>query len=677
MTITIFSRAVEQFRPPAAVRSLAWMTRHAATADGHPWDPLRYPLFGAPGGPNDALDDDQIRVVWLQLGIRMGKTTWGQAAILYRIATRGTPQLFASPTRTTSVNIASRLYQMVGHCPPLRPRLRPEWQRRQDQIDLAPARIFIGWAGSDASLADVDVDGGHAAEVDKWEHGGSATEGDPLARFLDRASNHPRHKYVAESTPAVRGHSRVEAGREGSTDCRPWVACPHCGRRQPLSWGHGDDRGGLEWDKLDGRHDPDHARLTGRYRCRDCAKKITDRHRARMIRSAVWIPAGCGCDDQAAAAAASRWAKGLDRDGPGPWAGWGQADWITGTPDRDGSQAGYQASRLHDLTLTWGELADRFVRAQQADRQARRQFRNEWEAETWLEARQVAHWETMGRQQMAGYQRGTVPPAAWFLTAGVDVQDDLCYWVLRAWGPGATSWLIDWGLARKPVDAAGRTGGTTSDLSQLDQVLVDRSWPVVGGESSAGFPELWAARIAVDTGYRIHDVHSWIRTWPGDRVCAVAGDQAVRSGFWRVAHLEKNTRTGKPYPGGLRQYQRNVDAFKEDIQDRWSVPPDQPGAWLLPQGILQEGRPYLQQVVNEAPTDHTTPRGRAVRSWQLVRPGVGNHYWDCEVYARAAADFITRGRWSDWAARPAPPPRQPDDRPSGRRQITNRRRIQR
>ena len=81
--------------------------------------------------------------------------------------------------------------------------------------------------------------------------------------------------------------------------------------------------------------------------------------------------------------------------------------------------------------------------------------------------------------------------------------------------------------------------------------------------------------------------------------------------------------------------------------------------------------------MNEAPTDHTTPRGRAVRSWQLVRPGVGNHYWDCEVYARAAADFITRGRWSDWAARPAPPPRQPDDRPSGRRQITNRRRIQR
>ena len=70
------------------------------------------------------------------------------------------------------------------------------------------------------------------------------------------------------------------------------------------------------------------------------------------------------------------------------------------------------------------------------------------------------------------------------------------------------------------------------------------------------------------------------------------------------------------------------------------------------------GGDYLAQVVNEMPQTETLPSGRVVRRWKMVNESVGNHYWDCEVYARAAAHFLVEGNWGR-RQQPAAPAKQP------------------
>jgi phage terminase large subunit GpA-like protein len=689
----MFEAALLQFTPRPRVRSLAWFVRFVRNIEGRAYDHDAFPYFGAPGGPCDALDDDEVRHVWLQFGIRMGKSLFGHAAQLWLADTNPRPQLLASTNQTLARQLVGRTYKMAEQITstasaigrPLADQLVPEYRRSHEAIKLDASTIFAAWSGSATTLADRDVWFGWAGEVDKWQHERAATEGEPLQRFLDRASNHPARKYVIEGSPTIKGKSRIERGLGRSTACRFYVPCPHkkCGKFQTLELGNGKAPGGIQWRRRpDGTHDPELARRTACYVCVHCKRKIGDEYRGAMMRGGVWAPEGCGVIDRAARLAAAHWFDNLAAlegaetgDGleiPAAWSSWSACPWVVGKPARDGPDAGYQLSRLYDLSITWGDLAATFVTVK--DRPAElRSYKNEWLAETWQEVGAAQAWHELAFNQAGEYDRATIPAAAWFLTVGVDVQDDRAYWVARAWGEAATSWLVDFGCVRKPIDDAGRAT-VNGDLEQLDPLVIDRAWPVIG-KTTEGHTQLWAALVCVDTGHRIHDVHTFMRARPGGRVRAVAGDANVRSGYYRASTLERNARTGKPYVGGLVQWQLNVDAFKDDLHGRWKVSATTPGAWFLPRDLQGDaaGVDYLRQVVNEAPTTIVNNRGHHVRRWKVVHESIGNHYFDCEVYARAGAEMIAEG---DWLASPAADPpelKRPPDQAGRTRRASNRR----
>lgn len=233
-----FAECFEAFRPRDNIGWLDWNKAHTKNNEGRPYDHYAYPHIGAPGGPADAFDAAWIREIYLQWASRCGKTFFGQSSLQYVAATMPCPMMFASSSQKIALEIIDRTYAMIEQNIVLESLLPPKHRRKQDRIDLRDCEIHVAWARSKDTLADKNVKVGHANELDKWEHVSTSTEGDPFKLFMDRGKQFAAtKKFIMESTPAVKGRSRIEDGLKRSSDCRFFVPCPHCGRYQQLRMG--------------------------------------------------------------------------------------------------------------------------------------------------------------------------------------------------------------------------------------------------------------------------------------------------------------------------------------------------------------------------------------------------------------------------------------------------------
>jgi hypothetical protein len=109
---------------------------------------------------------------------------------------------------------------------------------------------------------------------------------------------------------------------------------------------------------------------------------------------------------------------------------------------------------------------------------------------------------TMTAEQIAGkvnkLQRGLVPVEATHLTAFIDVQGSLLYYVVTAWADNFTGWVVDYGTwpdqqrsyfslrdALKTIQMATKLNGLEESLYKALTTLVDKllnqEWPVEGG----------------------------------------------------------------------------------------------------------------------------------------------------------------------------------------------------
>jgi phage terminase large subunit GpA-like protein len=240
-----------------------------------------------------------------------------------------------------------------------------------------------------------------------------------------------------------------------------------------------------------------------------------------------------------------------------------------------------------------------------------------------------------------------VPATAWFLTAGADVQEDVVKYVVRAWAPHKTSWLVDWGAFER--EDGDETLLLKTDLVRLREVL-ERRYPVVGDDTNTrGERDVLVRLLCCDANHRTMDVHEWVRSVPirwrtgrGARLRAVRGDVKVDpSQRYRLTIVEKNSRTGQPYKGGLKLWGIYVYHYYMDLAQRLSGLPGQSGSWHVTADCLDRGKTYLKEVTNFHRIDRRRKSDkRVVRIWQPKTPNLGNDYWDCEVYAMTAADMV-------------------------------------
>jgi len=260
----------------------------------------------------------------------------------------------------------------------------------------------------------------------------------------------------------------------------------------------------------------------------------------------------------------------------------------------------------------------------------------------WLALRFSAHarqqkWTTLGRRLQFSHQRGTVPAQALFLTCGVDVQLAESIWIIRAWGDGGTSWLVDWGDFRARVDGRGEAI-SGSQLEPLTEIF-GRSWPVAGGRNPLGLWEMTISKAGVDCGFLPRIVDGYVRSLRDARVCLVRG----LSSPGELPYRQMKTDDGMRYIG------INTATYKADINDRWTLPADKPGAWFVPSlPDLSIAERYLRQLTNEVRRVVINPKtNHSNEQWVLVDHGLRSDYLDTEVYSAALADIVAQRDWTN------------------------------
>jgi phage terminase large subunit GpA-like protein len=623
------------FKPHPHLRALTWAVRHVVTDQGRPYDHRAYPHLGNPGGPLDALDDSSIRTIAMMFATRLGKSFVGQVMLLYYADMDPCPMLLASESERSLKRIMARQYKMVYQRKTLRDKLlfRSERDHKQDHMVFKDCEIRGAWSRSAGTLADMNIRVGVANELDKdgWDSQSTTKEGSPEKLYDDRFKDYQAvRKSIYESTPTVRGRSRIERRVLLGANCRFWVPCPHCDEYQTLRMGHRiswieydwGQNGRLQWD-LDhaGKHNRELARNTARYICvRGC--EISNEWRAWMMRRGVWAPEGCVVDTKRAEDAVLQWNENLEEPTPPVFTGWKDASWIIGDPVRDGPDASYQLSSLYALSLGWGDIAAEFVDSIPQP-QVMRNYVNQWLGETWEHADRKMTWQQLGAKLIDNELPPMVCPSwSTVLTAGVDKQADKYVWVLSAWGPGRRHATVAYGEHE-------------SLESIIETLLRPQHVHADGGEG------LIVKFGLIDSGFRATGVYELCSKAQssGIPLFPCKGARSNLEADFRHSRLGQNT----SWPGMNLFW---VDGARTQC---WldnclhTLEPNDPGGLTLHAGSLEEHQDYLEQLLNDAPIYKLDATNNERENWERIDQHLPNDYRDCERYSYVAMLLATRG----------------------------------
>lgn len=635
---SFLAEVLPSFMPRPIEGSWDWICEHGRMPDGTPFDGDRIPWCK---GVCDAWDDTATREIALQWGTRLGKTTIAMELIAKSAATKPMPGLFATSTQPLSKRIVrNKIYPILNACRLTHHLLPDERWWTVEEIRLKNSPWAVAWSGSDTQLADLSAFYGYANEIDKWslneKLGGDAGEGDPLDQFMERFKEFADAKILFECSPSTTRHSRIEKKLQASNNCRYWVGCPKCRRRQVLVLGATEpEKGGVLFDKEpDGSCDPAIARATARYVCSHCLYEIHDDQRARMMLGGVWAPEGCG----------------VDKSGR-----------VTGEPKRGPRLWGGQLSSLYSLQLRWGDIAEKFVTSVGNPRSLR-MFVNGWLAETWEPYKSKSEPEEVGERLATTVPRGVIPSWATWLFAAVDIQGDHYVWVALACGPGEREHLVD--------------HGTCETLEQVESRVIKRAF-----DHEDGGAALTPALTLIDCGFRTKDVYDFCQRFRGTphRVQPCKGSNTDCAGeAYEVKVIGMNeanqgARTKKLLMRagrGLTRIRVNPYYYEPILQEQLDSRASSGEGGLSLHADAASDVDLLRQLCNGAESVEPSKTDPNRHLWVKRWDNEPNDYRDAKKYARCAMDVRFKRSWkavetrqpigqaAPVPTRPAAPPEQ-------------------
>lgn len=569
--------------------------------------------------------DPEVRHISVLKSTRVGGTLAMVAAWLGLSETDPGPGMIATPDDTSLTEIRDRIYDTAEESATYRHRVPPPRRRHMRHVDLGTMRIFLGNAGSTQSLRGRTCRRVSRHEIDVWPkslRGG----GDPLAASADRVKSLFYSLLYDESSPDGEDSQIYAQWLEG--DQRTWQCkCPRCGLYQEFRFfvfdsGPHVGRGGVVgWKDENGNHrSKEDARRDAHYLCLNGCR-IDNHEKQDMIGTGVWCPKGQTVVDGR----------------------------LVGTPEKDTRHKSYHLWSVHVPTISFSDLAVAYLEHYNTNK-IKEWFQN-WLGLRYRTGRKMPQWRQLGKKFETPYPRAIIPPHAWFLTAGVDVQLHGIYWTVWAWGHMARSWLIDWGYLRRFIgsgdaytddrDEDCSLPSTASDLNQLDHAVLYRNFEVLGRVANPlGHTTLKPTRVGIDSNYRKNAVYRYILNSTSNRLRAVRGDNKMtgRDRF-RKTIVEKN-RSGKKYPQKREQWQINTISYKHEIVDKYQLDRDAPGAILFPEGICGIGQDVLRQMLNERPAEELDRDNRKKIVFKVEDEKLGSHYLDTRVYAEAMAEML-------------------------------------
>ena len=204
------------------------------------------------------------------------------------------------------------------------------------------------------------------------------------------------------------------------------------------------------------------------------------------------------------------------------------------------------------------------------------------------------------------YKTGQVPDGVALITAGVDVQRNRLVYIIRGWGYGGHSWLLDYG------ELWGETDQERVWVS-LDELLLRTYGPTEPRSLSI-------RRMAIDSGFRKDPVYAFCMKHQALAIPTKGHDHMDKP--FSASAIEV-TYLGRPKKLSIQLWHVDSDVAKSWVHARISDPERR---WWVPQGVDDD---YSKQMVAEERIVKSS--GKVI--W-IVKGE--NHYLDAESLAYMA-----------------------------------------
>lgn len=547
----------------------------------------------------------QYRRVVLVTAAQSGKTEAIMDVIGERLDNRPAPVLYVGPSKQFVVEqFEPRLKDMLAQALSRKMIGGVDGKRQTKTLKrVNGVRLRLAHAGSSTALKS---DPAAIALVDEYDEmvKNVRGQGDPLGLVEARGDTYADFITGITSTPSV---GMVEIEHDDATGLDFWkVAEPDIVKSPIWSlWQEGTRHHWcwrcihceqwfvprftcLSWPK---DATPAQARREAIVKCPNCGGIHDDAHKQMLNANGMYVAPG----------------QTIEADGT-----------LTGSP-ADVATLSFWVSGLASPFVTFGQRAETYLTAFRSRESAKIQTAvNAQFGEVYTEGGgELPPWEELLSRRMP-YRFDEVPDGARYLTFGGDVQKNRIPFVVRAWGPKLTSWLI----------RHGEFYGDTSQLEIWNDLAQFLAEPIGGRLIKIAF---------IDSGFRpgkkisvpVHRVYEFARQHRRF-VFATKGRSFPTSRPIVQSKIEVEAH-GTVNKYGLDLMQLDPDHWKSFVHERLSWPQDQPGAWLYPQDTTEA---YCKQLVAEVRVIGPNLKP------QWIERSRENHYLDAEAMAAAAAHLL-------------------------------------
>ena len=532
------------------------------------------------------------------MGSQMGKTDLEANVLGHKIDLHNVPVMYVGPTKDFCEGVWEPRFMDMVESTPLKDKLAPGRHPKTRKV-IAGVKASFGWSGSASKLAGESACLVMVDERDRMKDDVKG-EGDPVEMADGRHETYFDGQTGVFSTPTIGNVKRYvddETGLEhweisddvGSATWKIWqegtrhewmVPCPHCGEYfspclQHLIWPEETPADQITADDVV-------------LACIHCSAAIFFDDREWMLERGVAVAPGQWVDDDGVVQGEppfsltySLWVSGL----VSPW-----RDWFTMAQRYIAAEASGDPTRLQAvINVQFGELYS---------------YTNE-----------APDWEIVqSLRTLTAYEMGTLPvgeePIA--IVAGVDVQKDRLVYIIRAYYPRMTSYLIE-------------HGEIYSDSTGTD---ADDVWTALGSFQDRQWNGRRIDRMFIDSRYRTAMVFAFVRKHRKWAFPTVGVDTAAKPLTRKLVDVNA---AGKVVKGGIGRWTIDTDYFKRWIHERIERDQALPGLWHLPVDTDDE---YCKQLVAQARI--VKPTGAIV--WVNVRKD--DHYLDCEMMGLACAHTL-------------------------------------
>lgn len=422
-------------------------------------------------------DDPDVQLTVLCWASQVcGKTQVIASIIGRKIDREPVPMLMVFPTLDLASGWAKKRFDtMVRDTPVLASKVRDSATTSTVLSKIFPgANLTLAGANAPSGLSSNPISDVYATEIDRFPPS-AGEEGDPWSIAWKRTETFPNAFGLMESSPTIKGISRIEAELD-ETDFNKWfIPCLECGNDFVLMWKD------VRWPGPDNeeRPAPEIEPENAYVKCPDCGALFNDSQRMEMVKRGQWRP--------------TKPFKGK------------RGYWLNGLVCLLAKKRGFK-NRLHQF------VAD-FLSAKTKGAMTMKTWVNTFCAESFEEAgdRPTAPEVLYARrEEYENDEEGIILPERCVLLAvGADVQSDRIEAEIVGFGVGEETWGIEYRIFR----------GNIEQWSVWDEF---DAWTQSKFRHVSGHV-LQPAAVAVDSGHKPKMVNAFVRRCSPRAVFSVRG----------------------------------------------------------------------------------------------------------------------------------------------------------